>query len=100
MDAGLRETLADRSVVQVLAGDPGIAPEQSALLAARGRRAVLRVPLVWQDRVVGALEAYSDHDRPWSRFAIRRARIIGQQLGASLQSLEHQPNEAWAASTR
>jgi len=38
-----------------------------------------------EDLVVGALEAYSVDERPWSRFEIRRARMIAHQLGAAVE---------------
>jgi diguanylate cyclase (GGDEF)-like protein/PAS domain S-box-containing protein len=83
-DALLRE----RRLRQILAGDPAADPLEVAALSALGYRSLLRLPVVCEDRVVGALEAYSVGDRPWSRFEIRRARMIAHQLGAALERIE------------
>jgi GAF domain-containing protein len=70
---------------QVLAGDTGADAVERAALVARGYRSLLRMPICCEDRVVGALEAYSRDERPWSRFEIRRARMIAHQLGAAVE---------------
>jgi len=72
-------------MVQVLAGDPNADVEERAALAALGYRSLLRLPVSCEDLVVGALEAYSVDERPWSRFEIRRARMIAHQLGAAVE---------------
>ena len=72
-------------MVQVLAGDPSADVEERAALAALGYRSLLRLPVSCEDLVVGALEAYSVDERPWSRFEIRRARMIAHQLGAAVE---------------
>ena len=77
--------------MQLLATDPQADAREIATLAALGFRAVLRLPLICEDRVVGVLEAYSEGDRPWSRFELRRARIIAHQLGAALERIERRP---------
>ena len=90
VDAGLRETLADRSVVQVLAGDPGIAPSSR-----RCSRRAGGVPSC-ASRSSGRTGS-SAHSRPtattiapWSRFAIRRA--------ASSDSSSARPFSRWSTS--
>ena len=72
-------------VLQVLAGDAGADPEERAALVALGYRSLLRMPVCCEDSVVGALEAYSVEERPWSRFEVRRARMIAHQLGAAVE---------------
>ena len=72
-------------LVQVLAGDENAHPAERAALAALGYRSLLRMPVCCEERVVGALEAYSIEERPWSRFEIRRARMIAHQLGAAVE---------------
>ena len=72
-------------MVQVLASDPTASVEERASLAALGYRSLLRLTVSCEDRVVGALEAYSRDERPWSRFEIRRARMIAYQLGAAVE---------------
>ena len=62
------------------------------MLAAQGFRSLLRLPIVCEAETVGILEAYSRRDRPWSRFEIRRARIIAHQLAAALERIERRVN--------
>ena len=87
-DGGARATLESGQILQVLAGDPMASPGETAMLAARGFRSLLRLPIVCEAETVGILEAYSRADRPWSRFDIRRARIIAHQLAAALERIE------------
>ena len=56
----------------------------AAALAAHGYRSRLLVPVHSRGTVLGTLEAYSIEERPWSRFEIRRARIIANALGGAL----------------
>jgi diguanylate cyclase (GGDEF)-like protein/PAS domain S-box-containing protein len=85
-DAGDGELDFERvPLMQVLAGDASADPAERAALEALGYRSLLRMPVCCEDRVVGALEAYSREERPWSRFEIRRARMISHQLGAAVE---------------
>ena len=86
--SSLLSTLREGRLEQVLATDPLADQREIAILAALGFRSVLRLPLTCEDRVVGVLEVHSRSDRPWSRFEIRRARIIAHQLGAALERIE------------
>ncbi len=86
--SGALATLDSGQIVQVLAGDPMADAGETAMLAARGFRSLLRLPIVCEAETIGILEAYSRGDRPWSRFEIRRARIISHQLGAALERIE------------
>ena len=82
--------------MQVLAGDPMADPRRDR--GARGARLPLAAaaPVVCEDRAVGMLEAYSRGDRPWSRFEIRRARIIAHQLGAALERIERRAGAVYS----
>ena len=91
---GLRAALDERGSAHVLVDDPAADPREKAALHAQEWCSILRIPLVWHKRVVGVLEAYSARDRPWSRFEIRRARIIAHQLGAALNTIESSPPSA------
>ena len=71
-------------VVQVLSGSPAAAPADLERLAASGHRSLLRVPVTCEGVVVGALEAFRESERPWSRLEIRCARMIAYQLGATM----------------
>ena len=92
----LHAVLQDRRVEQILASDPQADTREIATLAALGFRSVLRLPLTCEDRVVGVLEAYSEGDRPWSRFELRRARIVAHQLGAALERIERRAEPAYS----
>ncbi|MGH2715858.1 MAG: diguanylate cyclase domain-containing protein [Thermoleophilaceae bacterium] len=85
---GLRAALEDRTFAHELVGDPTADPREANALQAHGWCSVLRIPLVWHDRVVGVLEARNAGNRPWSRSDIRRVRIISHQLGAALDTME------------
>jgi hypothetical protein len=76
-----------REVVQVLAGDPSAPPAEVARLLADGYGSLLRVPVTCEGVIQGALEVYRAGEQPWSRFEIRRARMIAYQLGATLARL-------------
>jgi diguanylate cyclase (GGDEF)-like protein/PAS domain S-box-containing protein len=77
---------APDGVVQVLAGDAADAAEIERLTGS-GHRSLLRVPVVCEGAVVATLEAYRAIELPWSRFEIRRARMIAYQLSATLARL-------------
>jgi EAL domain-containing protein (putative c-di-GMP-specific phosphodiesterase class I) len=79
-----RRAIETRVAVQVLAGDPAGDPAEIGLLERLGYRSVLIVPVVNRGRTVGLLEAYSLEDRPWSRTAVNRARIVCYPLAAAL----------------
>jgi diguanylate cyclase (GGDEF)-like protein/PAS domain S-box-containing protein len=74
-----------RRATQVLADDVG-----------DGFGSCLTLPITRGEVVVGHLEAYAREQRPWSRFQIGRARVVGYQLGALL----HELNGAKPASAR
>ena len=76
-----------REVVQVLAGDPSAPPAEVARLLADGYGSLLRVPVSCEGVVQGALDVYRAREQPFSRFEIRRARMIAHQLGATLARL-------------
>jgi diguanylate cyclase (GGDEF)-like protein/PAS domain S-box-containing protein len=69
---------------QLLVNDETAPERERAALRAGGHGSRLTLPVVCGGELVGVLEAYSREERPWSRFEIRRARIIAHQLGAVL----------------
>jgi diguanylate cyclase (GGDEF)-like protein/PAS domain S-box-containing protein len=69
---------------QLLVGDDTASDVERAVLRSGGHGSRLRLPVLCGGDLVGMLEAYSREERPWSRFEIRRARIIAHQLGAVL----------------
>jgi hypothetical protein len=69
-----------RSVRQTLAGDPAAAGQSMA----PGYRSRLEVPIRCRSTLVGTLEAYALEERPWTRFEIRRGRIIANSMGSAL----------------
>jgi diguanylate cyclase (GGDEF)-like protein/PAS domain S-box-containing protein len=72
---------------QLLADDPEADPAAAAELRARGFGSCLTLPITHAGILVGHLEAYARSQRPWSRFQIGRARVIGYQLGALIHEL-------------
>ena len=79
-----RRSAARSPSSQALLGDPELPAPAAAALAAHGYRSRLRVPVHAAATVLGTLEAYSLEERPWTRFEIRRARIIANALGGAL----------------
>jgi hypothetical protein len=71
-----------RRATQLLADDP-----EAAELRELGFGSCLTLPITRGGAVVGHLEAYKREQRPWSRFQIGRARVIGYQVGALLHEL-------------
>ena len=53
-------------------------------MTALGFGSRLQVPVRCRSNTLGSLEIYSLRERPWSRFEIRRARIIANALGGTL----------------
>lgn len=80
-----RHVLETGEVAQVLAGDPEADPGEVAVLAELGFRSLLMLPVSCAGRTIGLLEAFAAEERPWTRFEIRRARIISYGLGAVLE---------------
>jgi diguanylate cyclase (GGDEF)-like protein/PAS domain S-box-containing protein len=79
----VRLTGADvRRTTQLLADDA-----DAVELRALGFGSCLTLPLTRAGEVVGHLEAYAVQQRPWSRFQIGRARVIGYQLGSLVHEL-------------
>jgi diguanylate cyclase (GGDEF)-like protein/PAS domain S-box-containing protein len=70
-----------RRATQVLADDPDAGD-------LGGFGSCLTLPITRGGVIVGHLEAYAREQRPWSRFQIGRARVIGYQLGALLHELQ------------
>jgi hypothetical protein len=83
-----RWTDTDPELGQLLVGDSAGDPRVLATMQSQGWNAALRIPLVWHHRIVGLLEAYNLLNRPWSRFEIRRARMISHHLAAALETIE------------
>jgi GAF domain-containing protein len=72
---------------QLLADDPEADPIAAAALRALGFGSCLTLPITRGGELVGHLEAYAREQRPWSRFQIGRARVIGYQLGGIVHEL-------------
>jgi diguanylate cyclase (GGDEF)-like protein len=79
--------LREQETAQVLVSDPAADPQELSVLSRLGMRSVLILPIVCGGRSIGLLEAYSERERPWSRFEIGRARIIALQLGAAMDRI-------------
>jgi diguanylate cyclase (GGDEF)-like protein len=79
--------LNEQETAQVLHSDPAADPGEISVLDRLGMRSVLILPIVCAGRSIGLFEAYSEQERPWSRFEIGRARIICLQLGAAMDRI-------------
>jgi GAF domain-containing protein len=74
-------------VTQLLATDAAPA-DALAALAATGYGSRLSVPVRSGGVPLATLDAYATPARPWSRFEIRRARILSHALGAALSRID------------
>ena len=79
--------LREQETAQVLISDPAADAGELSVLQRVGMRSVLMLPIVCGGRSIGLFEAYSEQERPWSRFEIGRARIIALQLGAAMDRI-------------
>jgi len=75
------------ATTQLLADDPQADPDAVAALRALGYGSRLQVPIVRDGVPIAQLAAYTRIMRPWTRFEIGRARIVGHHLGAVLEHL-------------
>jgi EAL domain-containing protein (putative c-di-GMP-specific phosphodiesterase class I) len=88
-DYPLTQTVLEcNQVAQVLASDPGADPAEVQVMEDLGFRSLLMLPVACAGETIGLLEAFSRSERPWSRFEIRRARIISHQVGAIFERVQ------------
>ena len=80
--------LEEDIVAQVLASDPSADPSERKMMLDLGHRSLLMLPVCCAGQSIGLLEAFAREDRPWSRFDIRRARIISFQVGAVFERIQ------------
>jgi GAF domain-containing protein len=52
-----------------------------------GYRSLLIMPVVTQGEALGIVEAFAEAERPWTRTAINRARIISNQFSSVIQNV-------------
>jgi hypothetical protein len=78
------EDVPDDVIDQLLVDDPNVDSAQRAATLACGFRSRLTVPVTDGGVRVGTLQAFATSGRPWTRFEIRRARLIALALGATL----------------
>jgi diguanylate cyclase (GGDEF)-like protein len=83
----LRQIVATQQVVQVLASDATADLGELSLLERSGFRSMLLAPLVAHGEVAGVLVLLAAAERAWTRLETSRARIVGHQLGAVLDTL-------------
>ncbi len=85
--AGAAWTGTQPAIRQTLVGDPGAPADLAHQVIALGYLSRLEIPVVCRGEILGTLEAYSLEARPWTRFEIRRARIIANTMGSALSYL-------------
>jgi diguanylate cyclase (GGDEF)-like protein/PAS domain S-box-containing protein len=64
--------------------DPQVLATTAESMTALGFGSRLQVPVRCRGTNLGSLEIYSIQERPWTRFEIRRARIIANAIGGTL----------------
>src|SRR4051812_18843100 len=77
--------VAEPASTELVVGDPAAPAEDVAALRALGYASRLAITVTRDGMAVARLEAYSSEERPWTRFEISRARIIGHHLGPILE---------------
>ena len=83
-----RHVMETRCSLQILAGDMYADPDEVCLLEELGFASMLLVPIVFRNRSLGIVEAYSRTERPWTRSEIMRARLACSHLGATIFALQ------------
>ena len=74
--------------LQILLNDQYADPDEADLLEELGFASMLIVPIVFRNRSLGIVEAYSRAERPWTRSEIMRARLACSHLGATIFALQ------------
>jgi GAF domain-containing protein len=82
-----RHVLETRCSLQILINDRYADPDEVEVLRETGHQSVLMVPIVFRNRSLGIIEAYSRTERPWTRSEITRARLACSHLGATIFAL-------------
>jgi GAF domain-containing protein len=77
--------------VHLVAESVGADADAVGALHAQGYRSSLSLPLVHRGATLASLRAYRRTERPWSRFEVRRARLISHQLAAVLERIGTAP---------
>ena len=83
-----QKVMDDNLVAQVLASDPAADPAEVKVMGELGHGSLLMLPVSCAGNSIGLLEAFARDERPWSRFEIRRARIISFQVGAVFERIQ------------
>jgi GAF domain-containing protein len=83
-----RHVMETRCSLQILMGDDYADPDEVELLEGLGFASMLLVPIVFRNRSLGIVEAYSRVERPWTRSEIMRARLACSHLGATIYALQ------------
>ena len=83
-----RHVLETRCSLQILVNDEYADPDEVALLRETGYASMLMVPIVFRNRSLGIIEAYTRTERPWTRSEITRARLACSHLGATIFALQ------------
>jgi diguanylate cyclase (GGDEF)-like protein/PAS domain S-box-containing protein len=76
------------ATTELLADDPRADPDEVGALRALGYGSRLQLPIVRDGVPIARLEVYTSALRPWTRFEIGRARMIGHHLSAVLGHVE------------
>jgi EAL domain-containing protein (putative c-di-GMP-specific phosphodiesterase class I) len=83
-----RHVMETRCALQILASDEYADPDEVGLLEELGFASMLLVPIVFRNRSLGIIEAYSRTERAWTRSEIMRARLACSHLGATIFALQ------------
>jgi diguanylate cyclase (GGDEF)-like protein/PAS domain S-box-containing protein len=78
---------AGETATELLADDPAADPDDISALRALGYGSRLSLPVMREGVPIARLEAYTRRQRPWTRFEISRARIVGHHLSAILERI-------------
>jgi diguanylate cyclase (GGDEF)-like protein len=81
------KVLREQTAAQVLVGDPDADAHEVDLILSLGYRSLLIMPVVAQGEALGIVEAFAEAERPWTRTAINRARIISNQFSSVIQNV-------------
>ncbi len=88
--------IGEREVVQMTIEDPDLDEGSRALMEEWGEKALLNVPLVYGDEVVGLMElAETGRARRFTDVEVELAVAIGEQAAAAIRNAQLYRREAW-----
>ena len=90
------KVVRERAIVAVTIDDPDLDPKSRLKMVGWGETAMLSVPLVFGDEIVGLMElCETEHLRHYAEDEIELVRAIGEQAAVAIRNAQLYRREAW-----